>query len=79
MAAEKIDVLAVIDGAIEEYTNPRFTDRHGTGPELTKARAAIAELIEAASAVNEELNGPDGVSVATADRLSAALARVGGA
>ena len=42
--------------------------------ELTQARAAVAELIEAAGELDEELDGPP-----IAHRLRAAIARVTGA
>lgn len=44
---KSVNVLEVLDDAIADYTDCRFTDRHGTGPGLITALAAIAELIEA--------------------------------
>lgn len=41
-----VDVLAVLDDAISEFNNLRMTDRHGIGPALREARAAVADLIE---------------------------------
>lgn len=43
-----VGVLAVLDDAISEFSDLRVTDRHGIGPALIEAHAAVAELIDAA-------------------------------
>lgn len=80
MSADRksVDVLEVLDDAISEISDLRMTDRHGIGSELIDAYSAVAELIEAATLVRDATDGPDGVSVALYDRLTAALARVQG-
>jgi len=66
-----VDVLAVLDEVIADMGG----DTPGTsGHRLAEARTAVAELIEAAQELDEELDGP-----AIAHRMRAALARVGGA
>lgn len=75
MAAEKIDVLAAIDEAADAID--KHWAMYGGAEDLRKARAAIAELIEAAKPAAGIVMGS-----LTADemtRLRAALARVGGA
>lgn len=67
-----VDVLAVMDDVRIVLTN--------NGP-MTEARAAVAELMEAADSAAEQIDGSDfdgGVSIACFDRLSAALARCKG-
>lgn len=82
-----MDVPAVMDDAIADYCHPTLTDRGGVGPELIKARAAFAELIESAPAMSDYLDwqcekggDPAGLDIAKADiaRFRAALARVQG-
>lgn len=79
MTTERIDVLAVMDGFANRasYDFPALTVA-----ELREARAAVAELIEAAKLLNCELPSPADAEVDYAsaiDRFAAALARVGGA
>jgi len=74
MSAETkpVDVLSVLDDAISDYCDRAFTDRGGVGPELIKARAAVAELIEASGYMDcPAYSGPD------RDCLRAALASCG--
>lgn len=54
---KSVDVLAVLDDAIADYADCRFTDRHGTGPGLIAARAAIAELIAADAEFDKARDG----------------------
>lgn len=79
MSAEMkpVDVLAVLDDAISDYCDRAFTDRGGVGPELIKARAAVAELIEAASLTRVAVED-DCVPNALIERLTAALSGVQG-
>jgi len=65
---QRVDVLSVMDAAKDRVARP-----HEAG--LHEARAAIAELIEAAQIASNYLT-ENGCS---RERLSAALARVGGA
>lgn len=72
-----VDVLAVLDDAISDYCDRAFTDRGGVGPELIKARAAVAELIEAANGARAAL--ANGYEIRNRRRaLELALARVQG-
>lgn len=88
MNNERIDVLAVMDEAISVM----YRDSYSAIPDdLSKARAAVAELIEAAPNLSDYLDGyvmwqrkqgrdPVGLEIAENDiaRFRAALARVGG-
>jgi hypothetical protein len=77
MSKEKIDVLAVFDSLIEYHD----TSDSLKGRNCIAARAAVAELIEAAT---EAFNAPDVMftiaseSESLAERLELALARIGG-
>lgn len=89
---KSVDVLAVLDDHCK-YCDLRMTDRHGIGPALIEARAAVAELIEASRQFDKTYvwhwDRVDGAAVimpdrvpefeARAARLSAALAACGGA
>ena len=71
MAAERIDVLAVMDAAIA-----RLPDSEAAP--LDEARAAVAELIEADKEYDAALTSWDAVRVTEAkQRRAAALARMG--
>lgn len=70
--SNKVDVLAVMNYASEVLDELGFTGRSSS---LDKARAAVAELIEAAS---DHVNGGAIGAVAREERLLAALARVKG-
>lgn len=78
-APKPVDVLSVLDDAISDYCDRAFTDRGGVGQELIEARAAIAELIEAAAQYRREF-GWRGTATQerSARRIGAALARVRG-
>lgn len=95
MSADSANVLAIIGNAAAELecyekgVQPRTCDGqrgHGwvTAAELTDARAAIAELIGAASEMNRLAKGPAG-GVSQSDkraviaRMEAAIANIGGA
>lgn len=72
----KIDVLAVMDNFIDPQRHPHQPH------DLAEARAAVAELIEAArSALQREefKQGADAGNDGLVRRLRAALARIGGA
>ena len=72
MAAERIDVLAVMDRSIEIlHGNAWGEDRE----DLQQARAAVAELIEAAKPACGIVMGS--LTAEQMARLRAALARVG--
>lgn len=79
--AEPVDVLAVMDSCTDELEKQPgcyYTD----AAKLQEARAAIAELIEAAeSALRREefKQGPDAGNDGLVRRLRTALARVGSA
>lgn len=70
MSAQPVDVLAVMQDAAEIYTSENCPN---AAEEMTEARAAVAELIEAGQAVFGEHDvDPEGLL-----RLRAALARCG--
>lgn len=75
--SERIDVLAVIEAQCRKWGD------HPNANELMKARAAVAELIEAASRHVHAVDHPamdgndDERQARTLRTLSAALARVG--
>ena len=71
-----VDVLAVLDDHCK-YCDLRMTDRHGIGPALIEARAAVAELIEAANGARAAL--ANGYEIRNRRRaLELAFARVQG-
>lgn len=73
---KSVDVLAVLDDHCK-YCDLRMTDRHGIGPALIEARAAVAELIEAANGARAAL--ANGYEIRNRRRaLELALARVQG-
>lgn len=88
MAAERIDVLAVMDRAAPIIGNSDHGDAYAVLTMLPEARAAVAELIEAgkelqaAQAHYDALDCPGGARwdrlVAARERHAAALARVQG-
>jgi hypothetical protein len=78
MSAQTVDVLAVIDELVSfEERNSEYEPR--ANHEAREARAAVAELIEAAKFARLTGNGPLGYTLGADRRLAAALARVGGA
>lgn len=79
MSAETkaVDVLAVLDDHCK-YCDLRMTDRHGIGPALIEARAAVAELIAAGQMVNRDLAWTRTEHTTALNALSDALVRVQG-
>lgn len=75
---QKVDVLAIMEKAARELwvhgepVNPVAAD-------MLVARAAVAELIEAAKAAHPFVGWESAGTTALRERLYAALARVGGA
>jgi hypothetical protein len=80
MSAQPVDVLAFFGGLIGVSDDERreWFGEEGHA-ELLEARAAVAELIEAAKFARLTGNGPLGYTLGADRRLAAALARVGGA
>lgn len=80
MSAETkaVDVLEVLDDAISEFNDLRMTDRHGIGPALIDARAAVAEQIAAGQMVERDLAWARTEHTTALNALSDALARVQG-
>jgi hypothetical protein len=84
MSAQPVDVLAVMDGAIQTFCSSNFTDRYRQGPDMREARAAVAELIEADREYDEAKSnfwkGPAAAAVyhLSLARRRAALARCAG-
>jgi hypothetical protein len=72
--AQAVDVLADLSAVIAGVVDAPIRERRGYRNTLVEARAAVAELIEAAA----EMRAYPGSS-GTCVRLDAALARVGGA
>jgi hypothetical protein len=80
MMNDKIDVLALMDATIK-LAQDGYIPEHHEVVAMESARAAIAELIEAATEMRAEarrLRG-DFIPADTLDFFDAALARVGGA
>lgn len=75
--AQPVDVLALLDRA-RLFTDPQSDGGESFRDEISQARAAIAELIEAAAVVIEPYRG-DAYAGPDIERLEDALARVVGA
>ena len=87
MNTNKIDVLAVVDAAIARNLERGAAKGSPSDKGLREARADVAEMIAELRALSAELRGrrvnhgrnPSFTLIAFADRIDAALARVGGA
>lgn len=78
-----VDVLRVMRDAAHEldplcFLDDRSKKSRKLGTQLDEARAAVAELIEAARGATEERYHNGASSKAACDRLVAVLARIGG-